>query len=151
LRAPDVFFDILRRFSKRFIKLGEIARIRFGVKSGCDAFFMPRDVTAELLEEYPTAAAWRRVPFIHPCERADVARGRLKIIQAGDGSQHPIEAKYLRPEVHSLMQVDRPVMRGVDLSRFVLFVNQPITKINDRFVKLYLKYGETHSVLKRLA
>src|SRR5205823_928377 len=44
VRAPDVYFEIMRRFGKRFVALGEIAAVRFGVKTGCDAFFMPRDV-----------------------------------------------------------------------------------------------------------
>ena len=47
VRAPDIYFDIMRRFGKRFVALGEIAAIRFGVKTGCDAFFMPKDMTAE--------------------------------------------------------------------------------------------------------
>ena len=47
VRAPDIYFDIMRRFGERFVALGEIADIRFGVKTGCDAFFMPKDITAE--------------------------------------------------------------------------------------------------------
>ena len=97
--------------------LGEIATIRFGVKSGCDAFFMPKDITAEML------AAHRRRPRVPPATPAGAAQGRragkLRIIEAGDGSVHPIEAKYLAPEVHSLMKVDaadrprrRPGPRG---------------------------------------
>lgn len=39
VRAPDLYFEIMRRFGNRFVALGEIAGIRFGVKSGCDAFF----------------------------------------------------------------------------------------------------------------
>ena len=49
VRAPDVYFDIMRRFCVRFVALGEIATIRFGVKTGCDAFFMPLDITADVL------------------------------------------------------------------------------------------------------
>ncbi len=49
LRAPDLYFDIMRRFGSRFVALGEIAEVRFGVKTGCDAFFMPKDITAEML------------------------------------------------------------------------------------------------------
>ena len=48
LRAPNLYFQIMERYANRFVLLGEIATIRFGVKSGCDAFFMPRDVSAEV-------------------------------------------------------------------------------------------------------
>lgn len=37
VRAPDFYFEI--------VSFGEIAHIRFGVKSGCDAFFVPHDIT----------------------------------------------------------------------------------------------------------
>ncbi len=145
LRAPDLYFDIMRRFGERFVRLGEIADIRFGVKSGCDAFFMPHDVSAKILEDYPDAKSWKRAPLVYGCDRSAVARGRIKVVQAGDGSLHPIESKYLRPEVHSLMQVDRPIMRGAELTRLVLMISKPIEKIADKFVKHYLRYGETQT------
>lgn len=50
VRAPDFYFAIMREFGTRFTPLGELVTIRFGVKSGCDAFFMPRDITQEALE-----------------------------------------------------------------------------------------------------
>lgn len=53
LRAPDLYFQIMRRYGNRFVQFGEIATIRFGVKSGCDAFFMPRDVSARMLKSIP--------------------------------------------------------------------------------------------------
>ena len=45
LRAPDLYFEIMARFGNRFVPLGEIVEIRRGITSGCDAFFMPKDVT----------------------------------------------------------------------------------------------------------
>ena len=108
VRAPDIYFDIMRRFGKRFVALGEIASIRFGVKTGCDAFFMPKDITAN-------AGRVRERPHLPPTlrrrTRKDVESGKLRIIKAGEGGVHPIEAKHLAPEVHSLMKVDRPSLR----------------------------------------
>ncbi len=60
VRAPDVYFDIMRRFGGRFVPMGEIASIRFGVKTGCDAFFMPRDITADALARHPSDRDFRR-------------------------------------------------------------------------------------------
>lgn len=141
VRAPEVYFDIMRRFGKRFVPLGEIAEVRFGVKSGCDAFFMPKDVTATLLARHLTDSDFRRHAGGAP--RKDAASGKLKIVEAGDGSIHPIEAKYLAPEVHSLMKVDRPVVHAVDLDRVVLLVGKPLEKLKNRspWVWRYLRYG----------
>ena len=63
LRAPDFYFEVMRRFGKRFTRLGEVATIKFGIKSGCDAFFMPRNVSAELLKKYPTETEWKTLPY----------------------------------------------------------------------------------------
>ena len=141
LRAPDFYFEVMRRFGKRFVQLGEIADIRFGVKSGCDAFFMPKDRTGKILAEYPDEREFRRRSGGAP--RREVEAGRLKIIEAGDGSVHPIEAIYLAPELHSPMEVDRPVVRASDLDRVVLLVDEPMDKLKKKspWVWRYLRYG----------
>lgn len=143
VRAPDIYFEFMRRFGKRFVALGEIADIRFGVKSGCDAFFMPRDVSAAMLTKYKSDRAFRRSCGGAP--RKDVAAGKLRIIEAGDGSVHPIEAKYLAGELHSMMKVERPVVHAADLDRVVLLVNEPLNalKANSPWAWRYIQYGKT--------
>lgn len=39
LRAPDIFFTILERGKGKLVKLGEIAEVRFGIKTGVNEFF----------------------------------------------------------------------------------------------------------------
>ena len=77
--------------------------------------------------------------------RKDVETDKLRIIEAGDGSVHPIEAKYLAPEVHSLMKVERPVVGAADLDRVVLMVGEPIDKLKTKspWAWRYLRYGMT--------
>jgi hypothetical protein len=47
LRAPDIFFKLLDRCGSRLVPLGQLAEIRFGVKSGADDFFFVQDVTGD--------------------------------------------------------------------------------------------------------
>jgi len=145
VRAPDFYFEIMRRFANRFVALGEIATIRRGITSGCDAFFMPKDVTREMLAEHEGDRIFRQHAGGAP--RKDVESGKLKIVEAGDGSVHPIEATYLAPEVHSLMKLDRPVVHGRDLDRVVLLVNEPMDtlKAKSTWVWRYLRYGMTET------
>jgi hypothetical protein len=131
----------MKRFGDRFVPLGEIATIRFGVKSGCDAFFMPKDVSAEMLARYDKLN-WNGAPFHAGCKRSEVEAGEVKLVLAGDGSVHPIEAVYLAPEVHSLMTVKRPIVRADDLDRLILLVSEPIGKLKGTYVAKYLHYGE---------
>ncbi len=140
VRAPDFYFEIMKRFGDRFVALGEVATIRRGITSGCDAFFMPRDITEEILQEAGTEAAFRR--RAGGASRADVESGKLRIIKAGDGSVHAIEAEYLAPELHSPMLVDRPNVRAKDLDRVVLLVGKPMKDLRGTWVYKYLKYGE---------
>jgi len=39
LRAPDIFFKILEKGKDKLVRLGEIAEVRFGIKSGANEFF----------------------------------------------------------------------------------------------------------------
>jgi hypothetical protein len=145
LRAPDLYFQIMRRYGDRFVQFGEIATIRFGVKSGCDAFFMPRDVSAKFLEEYPTTSDWRDAPIYSPCRRAEVETGNVKLIMAGNGTVHPIESKYLAPEVHSLMEVDGPIINAGSLKHLILLVADKPSDLRATHVGKYLRYGEKTS------
>jgi methylase of polypeptide subunit release factors len=144
LRAPDLYFRIMERYGDRFVQFGEIATIRFGVKSGCDAFFMPRDVSEKFLERY-NAATWSDAPIITRCKRGEVESGEVKLVEAGDGTVHPIEAKYLAPEVHSLMELNRPLIFPADLSRLILLVSEPLPALRGSHVAKYLRYGEATS------
>jgi type I restriction-modification system DNA methylase subunit len=144
LRAPDLYFRIMEDYGKHFVPLGEITTIRFGVKSGCDAFFMPRDVSADFLEKY-SKLDWNEAPLMTHCKRAEVESGNVKLIEAGDGTVHPVESEYLKPEVHSLMNVSRPLISKRDLD-IVLMVSKPKDELKGTYVLKYLHYGETHSV-----
>lgn len=131
----------MRRFGGKFVKLGEIVEIRRGITSGCDAFFMPKEITEQMLEDYPGEQEFRRQAG--GASRKDVEAGRLKIVEAGDGSIHPIESQYLAPEVHSLMKVDRPIIRASDIDRVVLLAGEPMEKLKKKspWVWRYLQYG----------
>jgi hypothetical protein len=73
-----------------------------------------------------------------------VESGKVKLILAGDKTVHPVETKYLVPEVHSLMKVSSPSLSASDLDRFVLHVSEPMHSLKGTYVYKYLHYGETH-------
>ena len=139
LRAPDLYFEIMSRFKDRFVPLGKLTKIRFGVKTGCDDFFMPRDVTQVALRKAASEKEFRRLVGV---PREAVENGTLMVIEDGAGTWHPIEAEFLKPEVHSLMKVNRPEIRARDLDRVVLMVSDSMTSLRGTQVYKYLKYGE---------
>jgi hypothetical protein len=141
LRAPDFYFEIMREFGNRFTRIGEVATITYGIKSGCDAFFMPKNVSAQLLIENRTEMEWRLLPLMRRCTREEVETGDVVIVQCGDRTLHPVEAKYVRPEVHNLMRVDRPVVSSEHLDRVVLWVDDDLKDIRGTYVRNYITWG----------
>jgi hypothetical protein len=92
-------------------------------------FFMPRDVTDEVLKQAREGLPWNDIGLMTPCKRNEVESGKVRIVRAGDNTLHPVETEFLRPEVHSLMEVNRPVIRANELDRVVLWVNLIIQKV----------------------
>jgi type I restriction-modification system DNA methylase subunit len=144
LRAPEIFFKLLRRCKEQFVPLGQIAEIRRGITSGCDDFFFPYDVTDEALNDVKTDRE-----FI---ERYGIRRAetkKIRIVLAGDESQHLIEAKYLEPEVHSVMGLDSVQIRPERLKRKVLLVSEPKSTLKGTEVLKYIKWGEQEGYPER--
>jgi len=141
LRAPDLWFRLMDEFKDRFVPLGEIADVRFGVKSGKDEFFFPKDCSKECLQKYADRFDFEEI-FGVP--RKDVASGRVRLVRcgAGRGEIHPIEAEYLEPEVHSLMEIKGFTVSPEDCSRMVLLVNKKKKELKGTYVLEYIKWGE---------
>jgi hypothetical protein len=149
LRAPDFYFEVMREFVKRFVRIGDLAAITFGIKSGCDAFFMPKDITTDVLKKYGPGIEWQQIPLMRTCKRSEVDRGDLLIIKSGDGTLHPIERTFIRREVHTLMHADRPIIRAADTDRVVLWVSEPLDKLKGTHAYEYLRWGAKQTFTSR--
>lgn len=136
LRAPDIWFELLRRGVPHWVPVGDLAEVRFGFKTGVDKFFCVRDITdAELAAASP--AAFKRKWAISPEDTEQV-----RIVQSGDGSPHLVEARFLEPELHSLMEAQGIVVRKQDVAKHV--INAPVARAQLRGTHLerYLAYAE---------
>ena len=136
LRAPEVFFKLLRRGSERLVPLGQIANVKFGLKSGCDKFFFPFDVTAEAISQDISEREFMERYGIRRSETKNV-----RIIRAGDGSIHLLEAKYLEPEIHGLMDIRSVGLSSDRLDRSVILIPTGFSK-KDRYARKYIEWGE---------
>ena len=145
LRAPDLWFRLIDEFKDRFVPLGEIADIRRGITSGKDEFFFPKDCSADCLEKYKD-----RFDFedLFGVPRKDVSSGRVKLVLcgAGRGETRPIEAEYLEPEVHSLMEIKGFTVSPEDCSRMILLVGKKKKELKGTYVLEYIKWGEKKNV-----
>jgi type I restriction-modification system DNA methylase subunit len=144
LRAPDFFFELLDCYSDRLVPVSEVADIKRGITSGCDGFFFPRDITEQSLEQIPDDKEFRAKFGIHRYQT-----DKVRIVRAGDGSIHLIEADYLRPVIMSMMR--QPLLRvdPMGLERCILVVSEPKSKLGGRRVLHYIAYGEREGHDKR--
>ncbi|MBK7719766.1 MAG: hypothetical protein IPJ36_13615 [Simplicispira sp.] len=122
----------------------KLVEIRFGVKSGKDDFFYPKDSTADCLTAFADPIGFEHE---YGVSRAQVENGNVKLVLAGEkrGELHAIESEYLEPEVHSLMEVKGFIARAGDCSRLIFLAPSPKSSLK-KWAKAYVKWGEERSV-----
>ena len=145
VRAPDLWFDFLTRFDERLAPLAQIAdEVRRGITTGKDSFFYPKDASGEALAMHEDPADFRAQ---FGAEREEVSGGEVRIVRCGEGHEEmrPIEARFLEPEVHSLMEVRGYTARAEDCSRMILLVPTDDTDHNSH-ARRYIEWGEEQGI-----
>ena len=82
-------------------------------QTGADRFFCVRDVTQRHLDSTPDPQAF--------LDRWGISRKetrRIRIVRDGMNVEHLVEMRFLEPELHSLMEVKRAVVRRGDVGRY---------------------------------
>ena len=145
VRAPDLWFDFLTRFDDRLAPLAQIADVQRGITTGKDSFFYPKDASLESLRMYKDPAAFKQA---FGAEREEVESGEAKIVRCGEGHEEmrPIEARFLEPEVHSLMEVKGYTARAEDCSRMILLVPTGRKDLEGTHALRYIEWGEKQGV-----
>jgi type I restriction-modification system DNA methylase subunit len=137
LRAPEIFTKLMKRSGERFVPLGQIAAIKRGLVSGCDDFFFLRDITNEAIAQNISDREFKERYGIR---RSDTAK--IRITHSGDDTLHLIEAKYLEPEIHSLMEINSVEITEEQLGRKILLVSAKKEKLRGTHVLKYIQWGE---------
>ncbi|MCX6345440.1 MAG: N-6 DNA methylase [Armatimonadetes bacterium] len=146
LRAPRIFFTLLKKGNGSFVPLAAIADAKRGVTSGCDTFFFPQDITDESLAQITDRAIFR--------DRYGITRHateRIRIVKAGDGTVHLIEKEYLEPVVFNLMEINSVVVDPDRLRKRILRVSTPKDRLRGTHVLKYIRWGESEGFSARLS
>lgn len=140
LRAPDLYWELTRRYANQFVPFASVATIWNGIKSGEDKFFFIRDVTRAHLDEHKTPNAFKSRWGILPFQT-----DRVRVVRAGDGSNHLIESKFLAPYVHNLMETNGIQGVRIDPStipRLLFHCGKPKTELKGTHALKYIQWGE---------
>lgn len=141
LRAPDLWFRLLDHLESSLVPLVEIAEVRFGVKSGKDVFFFPKDDSQRALKTVDPDEFHKQ----YGVKRDVVASGKVKIVLCGEqyGESHPIESCYLEPEIHSIMGLDQYDVKSEDCQRLILLLPGNRDQLVNTYAWKYVEWGES--------
>ena len=137
VRGSDSWFELMARARSHMAPLQELAKVSRGFTSGADKFYCVRDVTQQHLDNTPDPQAF--------LDRWGVARRdtrRVRIVRDGDKVEHLVEKRYLEPELHSLMEVKRAVVRKSDVGRMVINAPIPRARLRRTHFADYVVYAE---------
>ncbi|MBI1851348.1 MAG: N-6 DNA methylase [Planctomycetes bacterium] len=119
LRAPDVFLEILERAEDRLVPLGEVARVRFGGKTGANSFFYvaveakPSDPEGEWLVR-PLGSPKTNAPLRVPGAWLEPALVSPRDLRGPVMRRDDVALRVLR------LPASREALRGTDAERHVL-------------------------------
>ncbi len=117
LRAPDIFFTILEKGKGKLVKLGEIAEVRFGIKTGANDFF-----------------------YLEPLGPG--SRTGLLNVRNGAGWEGEIEEEFLKPVLQSLQECKTYGVFGNELSTLAFYCHHSRQELTTKKALEYIIWGE---------
>jgi hypothetical protein len=127
LRAPDIFFTILEKGKGKLVPLGEIAEVRFGIKTGANKFFYLQPVGMSVKD----VAELQGIAPMTPVR-----------VRNDAGWEGEIEAGWLHPVIKSPREIRTLRVRLEDLSHLLFMppkeVREGIRARNLKPLKQYL-------------
>ncbi|NOX38424.1 MAG: hypothetical protein GXO78_12900, partial [Calditrichaeota bacterium] len=151
LRAPEIFFTILEKGKGKLVRLGDIAEVRFGIKTGANDFFYVEDVT----DKNPDLGRVQNLRDLKSIE--EIKQRGLRVIKPSKFKKNDrdyklflVEAEYLKPVVKSPREIKSIVVKEEDLKFKVIMCHESKRELRKKnaFILEYIKWGETKSEWK---
>jgi hypothetical protein len=153
LRAPDIFFTILQKGQQQalhgqgtplLVKLGDLAEVRFGIKTGANEFFYLEPVGTTVAELFHAGAQQPSQPTVR--------------VRNGADWQGELETAWLRPVIKSPRELKTLRVRLEDLRYLVFMPPDDVRQrlhdaayIQQRYPKAYayIQWGERRGYQQR--
>jgi hypothetical protein len=117
LRAPDIFFTILEKGKGKLVRLGDIAEVRFGIKTGANEFF-----------------------YLEPTGKP-ASKGCLHVRNA-TGWEGEIEQEFLKPVIKSPRECRSIVIKPQDLRYKIFMCHKDKPDLQGTAALEYIRWGE---------
>jgi len=122
LRAPDIFFTILEKGKGKLVRLGDIAEVRFGIKTGVNDFFYLPSKYFDLKEE---KEYYKLIPK-----------------QEGLPNDIKIEKEFLKPVIKSPRECKTIMINPKDLKYKVFMCHKSKKELKGTGALKYIEWGE---------
>jgi len=149
LRAPDIYFTILEKGKGKFVKLGDIAKVRFGIKTGANEFFYVEDITDKIKF---SDIKDKIINIKHIKTFDEIIKNKLRMVKnTKTGDYWLIEEEYLKPVIKSLKECKSILVKPEDLKYKVLMVHKSKSELKkeNAFILDYIEWGEKQGFHKR--
>ncbi len=148
LKAPKVYFDILHKGIKLFTPLHEMADVKFGIKTGCNEFFILEDKTIFANDDLIKAVA-NNLDNYNSIKQ--LKANKLKLMLNGFNELWLIEEDFLEPILTSPKDVNTYTISTQKVpNKFVLTHETKKSLRNDfPYLLSYIKHGERMNIQHR--
>jgi hypothetical protein len=124
LRAPEIFFKILEKGKDKLVRLGDIAEVKFGIKTGANEFF-----------------------YLEPTGKP-APKGLLHVKNSA-GWEGYIEEEFLKPVIKSPRELKTILVREEDLKYKVFMCHKSKEQLKGTYALKYIEWGEKQGYHKR--
>jgi SAM-dependent methyltransferase len=155
LRADDLYLEMLGRGGARMGHLSDVARVRFGVKTGANEFFYLREADrkgSELSALNRLARVRRGLTtganeffYLREIDRDRKRQrngARLTVVENGIGARYLIESKYLAPVLFSLKEIAGFVVEKKLTRKLFFHCAAPRSSLAGTHALRYIQAGE---------
>jgi len=147
LRAPDIYFTILKKGKDKLVRLGDIAEVSRGFTTGVNEFFYVEDVTDKIniLQIKPKIKNMEDFSNIE-----EIKKSGLRITyNRGDDAYWLIEEEFLKPVIKSPRECKSIIVKMEDLKYKVFMCHKSKTELKGTKAIEYITWGEKQSYHKR--
>ncbi|MCS7281358.1 MAG: Eco57I restriction-modification methylase domain-containing protein, partial [Desulfobacterota bacterium] len=124
LRAPEMFFTILEKGKGKLVRLGDIAEVRFGIKTGANEFF-----------------------YLEPTGKP-APKGYIHVRNSA-GWEGEIEEEFLKPVIKSPRECRTILIKPEDLRYKIFMCHRDKSELKRTAALEYIGWGEAQGFHKR--
>lgn len=147
LKAPQVYFDIMLKGLDKFIPLSEIADVKFGIKTGCNEFFIGKDITNEFKNENLKVVVNN---FENFNTIKEVKQNKLRLIKNGFNEIWLIEEDFLEDCIKSPKDLKTYTTSSHSNISQLIFTDTSFKELrNHKYIYAYIKNGIKEQIYKR--